>query len=336
VGRFLTLRPSGLADKGFFGARLKPPASGGPKTWTQLITGLESLNQAFFSLDFVNSQFVIGAAGTQVFVSPDAATWTLHTVSGFGPPNGVTFGAGTYVIVLNNSPQPHVASSPDLATWTAHTAGYPASSETLWKPVFGLGVFLTASQNTARYSTSPDGATWTLRSTYVPNRWGQPIFDGTRFLAPVLNGSNVPKIVTSTDGITWTEQLSLTAAFNASSTPYLLGNNGTTQYLAGESLDDAGNNVNGALTTASAISYNTSGISTLVQPVYSGTSWARMDGEGTGVSCLSSSSDGITWFLDSVPAGLFGGTDLAFGLGKFLGLGFDVTMSHLFMVTRGP
>lgn len=333
MGRFLGPNSAiNIAKQGFFGVS---PVAGG-QTWTQLITGLEGPGPQYFSLDFANGNFLLGAAGTAVVSSPDAVTWSSHFVSGFGPPAGVAFGAGVYVVVLNNTPQPHIGSSPDLATWTIHLAGYPATSESLWKPVFGGGVFLTVSQSTARYATSPDGATWTLRSTYVPNRWFQPIYDGTRFVAPVLNGSNVPKIVTSTDGINWTEQVTLTAAFNGGSSPFFVGDNGTTQYIAGESTDDVGNNINGALTTATVISFSNPGVGTLVAPVFSGTSWARLNnGTASGISDLSSSPAGTLWTLDTVPAGFVTSVDLAFGLGKFLALGYDAS-NDLFMITRGP
>jgi hypothetical protein len=335
MGRFLGPPSSvGIVSGGIFG--VQAAGGGGPHTWTQLITGFEGGGHPFVrTLDFANGNFIIVAAGSNVIVSSDLVTWTQNFVSGFDPGNGVTFGAGVYVIVLNNSPQPRVATSPDLVTWTAHVAGYPSAGDTLWKPVFGNGVFLTVSQNHARYATSPDGASWTAQSTYVPNKWGQPIFDGTRFLAAVMNPSNVPKIVTSSDAVTWTETVTLTGDFNSGSTPFFVGNDTTTQYLAGESTDDAGNNIDGGLSSATLISYNTAGIATLVAPVFSGTSWARMDGEQTGISSLSSSTAGTTWFLDTVPAGFFQPADLAFGLGQFLAMGYDTSLD-LFMVSRGP
>lgn len=328
--------PPGLGGKGFFGAAPPKVSSGGPKTWTQLITGFEGAGQPFaFTLDFVNGFFVIGMAGANVLISSDAITWTLHFVNGAVPPAGVTFGASTYVLAQNDAP-PFISTSADLITWSSHASSYP-SGAILLKPVFGAGVFLTVAANSARYATSTDGAAWTQRSSYVPNAWGQPIFDGTRFLAPVLNASNTPKVVTSTDAIHWSESTAtLSAAFNGSGTPFTLGNNGSTLYLAAEQTDDTGNALGNALASASAFTYNNPGFGTLVQPVWSGASWARLNNDTSALhAALCSSSDGATWFLDTIPAIYRTPADLAFGLSQFLSLGYDAS-SDLIVISRGP
>lgn len=339
MGRFLaygsSAPPPGLGGKGFFGNVIKSAGD----TWTQITNAVFSAASQPVALSFVNSRFIITTTGTSVISSADTVTWTQHFVSGFVPGSGLAFGAGVYVIAIADLSfaNPRIFSSPDLVTWTSHVsnltgvAGIPP-----FDPVFGNGVFVVVSKSNNGYATSVDGATWTLRNTYAPNAWGQPIFDGTQFVACVLSASGNPKIATSTDGINWTEStLTLSAAFSSGNAPFVVGHKGLTQYLAGNLGSDAGESADGTFTLGVTFSYNNTGFGTPVGPAYSGSSWARINASALGGAALRSSTDGLSWTPDTIPAGFAKCVGLQFGLGVFIAVGLD-NSSNLFVITRGP
>jgi len=336
VGRFFGPSPNVISAEGFF--RGSAAAATG-RTWTQVITGFETTGLFYFA-SVANSVYLItslSGSTSSVISSSDLVSFASNPIATAANyrPTAVAFGSGTYFTVLHNNPIVfgiHGYTSPDLVTWTLRTTGFPATvaNQRVFLPVFGNNVFLLVSQNSANYATSPDGATWTQQSTYVPTTWGQPVFDGTRFVAAVMGASNIPKIATSTDGVNWTEStLTLSSSFTGSSTFFFAGADGTSQYVVGESLDDAGESVNGALTTGTTISFNDSGNATGWSPVSSGSSWAR---NNANTADLVSSSDGLTWQQDTVPATALNWTNIAFG-SVFIVVGSD-TSGHNMLATR--
>lgn len=334
MGRFFGPTPNIISAEGFFRGS---GASGGPRTWTQVVTGFETFG-TWANGGYANGLYWIAqntATTANVLTSPDLVTFTNHQILAATPyrTRGMAFGGSTYVAALDDNPAFGILAytSPDLVTWTSHNANFPAigNDQRVWIPVFGNGVFLLVSQAGPDYATSPDGATWTLQSTYVPNTWGQPVFDGTRFVAAVLGASSTPKIAVSTDGINWTEStVTLSASFNSGGLPFSLGADGTSQYVAGEQVDDAGESVNGALTTGTTLSFNDSGNGT-TWIEFGSVSWARCnDVNGN----LFSSSDGITWVQDTVPGSPTFFINIAFGGGAFIAVGGNG--SGYFLATR--
>lgn len=342
MGRFFGPVPNVISSDGFFRGSA---GATGPFTWTQVITGFELGNTWTFGT-FANGLYLIGAtdfANTcQVISSPDLATFTNHnitTTAGGLQTRGVTFGAAVYVAVLDNRPgtAPVVYTSPDLVTWTARVTGFgtAAADQRLFIPVFGSGVFLLAAIAGPHYATSPDGATWTQQSAYVPSSWGQPLFDGVKFVAAVNGSSATPKIATSLDGINWTESTAtLTAAFTSGGLPFGVGNKGTSQYVVGQRANDTGNSLNGALTSVAAFTFNDSGAgdSLMGVPVYSGSSWARNNGSNKRIV---SSGSGTTWKEDTVPATASFWGNIAYGAGHFIAVGGDNGGNNM-LAKRGP
>lgn len=335
MGRFFGPTPNIISAEGFF----RGSAGTTTRTWSQVTTGFESTGEFFFC-SFANGLYLITyQSGTvsSVITSSDLVTFTKHNIAAAAnyTPRSVAFGASTYFTVLDNNPTAfgiHGYTSPDLVTWTLRATGFPATAanQRVFLPVFGNGVFLLVSQESAAYATSPNGVTWTQRSTYVPNNWGQPIFDGSKFVAAVMGSANTPKIATSTDGVTWTESTAtLGAAFTAGPVPFFVGNDGTGQYIAGESHDDSGDSLNGALTTVTAFSFSDSGNATGSSPVWSGGSWARSNANNAD---LVSSTNGLTWHQDTVPATAHFWNNIAFG-SKFIVVGGD-NSGHNMLASR--
>lgn len=310
----------GIVSNGIFGNPVTAPSG-----WTTLVTGFEASPNFFRTIDFVNGTFVISTNnGSQlahtVIASPDGVTWSQHSVvttaQGFRS-EGVAFGAGVYVFVIDNAiSTPRVYTSPDLVTWTLANPGF-AAANLLSRPRFGNGVFLLTSLGTAHYATSPDGTTWTQQSTYAPKQWlVNPIFDGTRFVAPVLNASSVGKLAVSTDGVNWTESsVSLAAGSNL----FALAANAATLYDVGNASTDSGDSVNGALSSDTAIAFNDSGNPTQ-QLCFGGGRWTRCN---QNTATVQSSLDGVSFSQDSVPAAANFFNDIAFGLGEFIAVGGD-------------
>jgi hypothetical protein len=76
----------------------------------------------------------------------------------------------------------------------------------------GIYVAIASSGVGKRVATSPDGATWTIRSTPVDNFWQSVTFGNGLFVAVSQSGTN-NRVMTSPDGINWTSRIS--AANNA-------------------------------------------------------------------------------------------------------------------------
>lgn len=150
------------------------------------------------------------------------STWTYSAsssafLSGAGVRPGIAFGAGKFVIATGNATG--ISSSDGGVTW-ASIPGYPASFFNFI--AFGNGIFLTGltwSGTVVSYATSPDGVTWTNRT-----------FDANVVLGTIINtfheaynikflngafyiflntdiGGDTFELVTSTDGINWTDAL---------------------------------------------------------------------------------------------------------------------------------
>lgn len=350
-----SLGPAGWASHGFFGRGAKTfgnpggalsgdgyfvnGQSGGPqpggKIWTTLTTGFEASQDQFYRIYYLNNRWLITTTtGTPVnrntvIVSTDGIHWTQHVVqntSVIRQTPGASFGAGTYIVSRNvNGGAPLVSSSTSLIAWVVNPSSF-STADQVNDPVFGNGVFLLVSNSTPAYATSPDGLTWTQQTAYVPTQWGQPVFDGTRFVCPVMGVSNTPKIAVSADGVNWTES----AATLSITDPTVLGFNASTQYVVGEDSDDHGDSVNGALTVASAVSFNdANGPSGWI--AY-GTDWARCTAVNASVS---SSPGGTSWGTDTLPAAAAFITNMAWNGAEWIAVGFTGAAQN-FSMTRGP
>ncbi len=80
------------------------------------------------------------------------------------------------------------------------------TNETWISIAYGAGLFVAVS-GSGKVMTSPDGATWTLRTAAVANQWSAVCYGGGLFVAVSISGSG-NRVMTSPDGITWTSRTS--------------------------------------------------------------------------------------------------------------------------------
>jgi hypothetical protein len=149
----------------------------------------------------------------RVMTSPDGITWTSQTtISDCDSEwNSITYANGLFVAVGFAS----VMTSPDGITWTSRTS----AAIIFWTSVTygqnanipnGLFVAVAASNdsnNLNRVMTSPDGITWTLRTSASNNSWNSVTYGQGLFVAVARSGTG-NKVMTSPDGITWTSRTS--------------------------------------------------------------------------------------------------------------------------------
>lgn len=146
-------------------------------------------------IGYGGSTFVACGNGGGIISSTDGTSWTVRTSGTTQPLNGVAHGDGTFLIVGNSG---SALTSTDGTTWTPRTTG----SNSTWVGVaYGSSLFV-AIQNSA-IRTTPDGVTWTARTV-------TGTLSGNLSRISFANGvfvivSSTGEIVTSSDGITWTE-----------------------------------------------------------------------------------------------------------------------------------
>jgi hypothetical protein len=206
-------------------------------TWSAMGTGLVIPNRAFncavsnYTTTVALSADITANGEPQVIASSNkGALWVPESMPELNTWNSVCWDGSQFVAVSGGTGvlASSVATSPAGNVWTLRTA----SADTQW-----LGVTYTGSQlvavghwrggavsENALVMTSPDGVTWTTRllsgafsngSTY----WRSVASDGSIIVAvgshyvaedleadPVVYAHYLPKIMSSTDGITWTER----------------------------------------------------------------------------------------------------------------------------------
>jgi hypothetical protein len=103
----------------------------------------------------------------------------------------------------------------DGITWTIRST--PTATEVDWRSVTygtvnGTGLFVAVSSTGTgnRVMTSPDGISWTSRTSAADNQWQSVVYGNGLFVAVSDNGTGTSKVgsmadrvMTSPDGITW-------------------------------------------------------------------------------------------------------------------------------------
>jgi len=160
------------------------------------------------------------SGSNRVMTSPDGITWTARTASSNYFWNSVAYGNGLFVAVGGGPAlTDQVMTSPDGITWTSRTA----ASSKIWASVaYGNGLFVAvaapmgAADQTSSVMTSPDGSTWTSRTAAENLDWASVSYGNGLWVAVAsadnvsqpMSGGSANRVMTSTDGITWTARTS--------------------------------------------------------------------------------------------------------------------------------
>lgn len=190
-----------------------------------------------------NSFLAVGYYTDKALFSKNGITWTEGTLPRSDNWVSAAYGNGTWVALTDNN---MVALSSDGINWTS--TSIPQYS---WYSVaFGVDKFVALQQanNSTTFATSPDGVTWTIRTTLpIAATWYTVLYGGGTWLAVAgsqLAGNATARAATSPDGISWTTRtLSATqywygaaygngtyftlALMNSASSPTLIGSRST-------------------------------------------------------------------------------------------------------------
>ncbi len=300
--------------------------------WTQRIlfttTGLTGIVHD-------GTRWLAGTTGSTVVTSTDGLNWSFFTSTGGGSSNGVAFGAGLFV---SASASGVIRTSADGGlTWIARTAN--AGTNTLNDVSFVNSQFI-AVGNSGTLVTSPDGLTWTARTSGTTSTLYSVTFGAGKY---VVGGNGVG--VTSLDGITWTSASVYSSG--PRSVIYAGGQfvgggfagaittsaNGLTWALrqaapAGFSRDSIYANGRFVVVTSTAnVNTSVDGVNWTVVANASGTS-ATLGGVAygngrfvlAGTNAILSSTNASTW-IDHTPVGSFTLKAVAFGGGTFVAVG---------------
>ncbi len=269
-----------------------------PQTGGEQLKGISSVT--YGSGLFVAAGYNYNAGNTKsvptIFTSPNGVTWTQGTLpSQVGTLRSVTYGNGIFVTVGGDTYYGFEAvafSSPDGVTWAQ--AVLPGHAGELSGVTYGNGIFVTVGHVNMGFTapvpifTSPDGVAWTRRTSASQNGSFSGITYGNDIFVVVGMSTfayNPPALLTSSDGITWTE--------------------GTQPY--------APQHVN----QLSGIAY---GNGTFVAVGYSCTNtWSDY------TAIVLSSSDGITWTKGTAPVQDTVLTGVTYGNGTFVAVGYSYT-----------
>lgn len=130
--------------------------------------------------------------------STDGASWSRIRFETFQRFNSVIYGNNQYLVVGDGG---MILTSPDGLSWTQRAS--PSGSNILSAAVWTGTQFVVTSFNGDRVLsiTSPDGVTWTAQPVVTTDRLCAIVSTGSR----LVTVGNTNKVITSSDGIEWTE-----------------------------------------------------------------------------------------------------------------------------------
>ncbi|HBG07986.1 MAG: hypothetical protein A2075_11030 [Geobacteraceae bacterium GWC2_58_44] len=174
-------------------------------------------NSGLFTAAYGDGTFVVGG-NTNVLTSSNGTSW-IGEQTDFSLLNhmGMAFGNGIFVSVGMT-----IKSSSDGRSWTSRFT--VPNQRLLYGVAWGNGRFVAVGANGLIYS-SPDGISWTLRSS------GTAVtLSGVTYGAGTFVAVGSVAILTSTDGVTWTQRKAppavLTGVAYANGTFVAVGSNG--------------------------------------------------------------------------------------------------------------
>jgi hypothetical protein len=237
--------------------------------------------------------------------------------------NDVAYGSGTFVAVNGTG---YAMTSSDGVTWTTPSLTPAVSSQVLdfrcvaYGEPGGSGLFVASGlgggDKTKRMATSPDGVTWTRRTTpdYFTNYYGAAWGNGT-FVVVGQQFSAAAACLTSTDGITWSPQSGLNTSYSYNAVTY--GNSKFVAVGPSSIIMTSTDAVTWTQATAPA-----SG-KTLHSVTWSGDKFVAVGAGGT----VWTSSDGTTWAAQSLSSPMSGQdwNAVTFGSGVYVAVSTNGT-----------
>jgi hypothetical protein len=198
-----------------------------------------------------------------------------------GSANKIIFAGGQFVAVGTDAGgNTRVLTSTDSYTWTARTNPWGSSFQPT-QIAYGAGVYVVVGTGGAIMS-SPDGITWTSRTSGTSNGLNGVTFGASTFVI----GGNGGLIITSSDGITWNNR---GAIFSTNNVQFVTFGNGV--FVGGATSNDLRTSTNGISWTTrtglAGFTYTSGGFGNgllLIGGTLSG-----------GAAGLLTSTDGITW-----------------------------------------
>ena len=173
-------------------------------------------DNSWTSVTYGNGLFVAVASsgtGNRVMTSSDGINWISRTSAADNNWSSVTYGSyngnPTFVAVASSGTGNRVMTSSNGTNWTLKTS----AADYAWSSVtYGNGIFVAVSAGSISAERVPmvssdGGSTWTLRTglsaTSSNQLWSSVTYGNGLFVA-VGNSGDPSKLMTSSDGITWT------------------------------------------------------------------------------------------------------------------------------------
>jgi hypothetical protein len=154
------------------------------------------------ALDVVGN-VVVGTGGYPNYAS-------LGTSNVVNPPSSTGTINGVNITALNKRTRASYASAVEcVSTWTSRTSATNEWYSICWAPELSLFVAVGISGTGNRVMTSPDGISWTARTSAADNGWRSVCWSPelSLFVAVAWSGTG-NRVMTSPDGITWTSRTS--------------------------------------------------------------------------------------------------------------------------------
>ncbi len=237
-----------------------------------------------------------------------ATGWSTADVYGLAWNGTVTVAVGG---VLGTSSQ-FATSADGGATWTSRSS--PWGANTCARGVVWGGTVFCAIGEDGKIATSPDGITWTNRTSLPGTTWGTSavvrgiVWTGAQFV--VIGDDN--KVATSPDGTTWTYRTGLRSVWDAVSPGHCLAWNGTTLVAGGE-FGRIATSADGITwtnrTSLSGTSWGSGSDKQVYSLAWDGVVFLAVGGQDGFASVAGTSPDGTTWTYRSSLATAFGSTN---------------------------